>query len=171
MRARGTRASSLPAPDRIRRVEHGALDDGSGCMDAVDSKLGVRMTRKTILLADDSPTVIKFEKMVLAQGPYELIVAQDGEEAVDRALSAKPDLILLDVMMPRMNGFDVCQRLRREAATRNTPIIMVTTRSDLEDMETGFTEGCNDYITKPVDARELLDKVQSWLGAVQLPTS
>ena len=96
--------------------------------------------------------------------PYELIVAKDGREAVDLALAERPDLILLDVVMPVMDGFEACKQLRAQEATRSTPIIMVTTRGEEEHMEVGFENGCTDYVTKPIDGLELLAKVRNCLA-------
>ncbi len=124
------------------------------------------MARKTILLVDDSKTVIMLEQMVLGDGPYELLIAQDGREGLEKAVAERPDLILLDVVMPKMDGFEVCRRLRREKRTQSIPIIMVTTRGEMEDLESGYSGGCTDYITKPLDVRELIEKVESWLGDV-----
>jgi DNA-binding response OmpR family regulator len=122
------------------------------------------VVRKKVLLVDDSETVLLVERMALARGPYQLITARDGIEAVERALADRPDLILLDVMMPRMNGFEVCRELRRQEATRNVPIIFVTTRSEGENVEAGFSHGGTDYINKPFTAAELLAKLRSHLG-------
>ena len=120
--------------------------------------------RKKILLVDDSPTVLLMEQMLLQDGPYELISAVNGEQAVQVALAEHPDLILMDVVMPKMNGFEACQRLRGEEATRATPIILLTTRGSTEYMERGYESGCSDYLTKPVDGTELWLKVQLFLG-------
>ena len=122
------------------------------------------MTRKRILLVDDSKTMIMLEQMMLGSGGYEFVIARDGQEALRKAVKEQPDLILLDVVMPKIQGFEVCRRLRQEKATKQIPIIMVTTRGEMDDMESGFAGGCNDYITKPVDGQELVEKVQSWLG-------
>jgi len=119
---------------------------------------------KKILLVDDSATTLFMEKMLLDRGPFELITANDGEEAVRKALAEHPDLILLDVVMPRMDGFQACRALRSDEGTAAIPIIMVTTRGDETHMETGFAAGCNDYVTKPIDATELLSKIRSFLG-------
>jgi CheY-like chemotaxis protein len=119
---------------------------------------------KKVLLVDDSSTVLMMEKMVLKKSTYEIITASNGEEGVTRALEHRPDVILMDVIMPRMNGFEACRRLRQEEATKNTPIIMVTTRGEAVNVETGFESGCTDYITKPVDALELLSKLRDQLG-------
>jgi DNA-binding response OmpR family regulator len=105
------------------------------------------------------------ERMILSKGPYDLVTASDGEEAVNKALAERPDLILMDVVMPRMNGFDACRRIREEEATRTTPVIMVTTRGEVQNMENGFESGCNDYVTKPINALELLTKVREHMGA------
>jgi len=119
---------------------------------------------KKVLLVDDSSTALLMEKMILGKGPYALLTAANGEEAVAKALAEVPDLILLDVMMPRMNGFEACRRIRQSEATRSVPIIMVTTRGEAGHVEEGFASGCSDYITKPINSSELLAKVQSFLG-------
>jgi DNA-binding response OmpR family regulator len=119
---------------------------------------------KKVLLVDDSNTVLMMERMVLKKRDYQILTASNGEEGVRRALAERPDVILMDVIMPEMNGFEACRRLRQEEATKNIPIIMVTTRGESANVETGFESGCNDYITKPVDALELLAKLRDQLG-------
>ncbi len=122
------------------------------------------MGRKKILLVDDSSTVIMMEQMILSKNNYDLVTARDGQEGVAKALSEKPDLILMDVMMPRMDGFEACRKIRAENATRSIPVIMVTTRSELSSVETGYASGCNDYVTKPINSLELLSKVKNYLS-------
>ncbi len=122
------------------------------------------MDRKKILLVDDSNTVLLMEKMILSKSPYDLVTASDGQEGFDKAMSEKPDLILLDVVMPKMDGFEVCRRLRARDETRKVPVIMVTTRGELKSVETGYQSGCTDYITKPINGLELLSKVKSYLA-------
>lgn len=119
---------------------------------------------KKILLVDDSNTVLMMEQMILAHGRYVLRTARDGEEAIERARSEQPDLILLDVVMPKMNGLDALQAIRADDQIKHIPVIMVTTRSEAASMETGFARGCNDYVTKPVNSTELLTKVRNLLG-------
>jgi DNA-binding response OmpR family regulator len=119
---------------------------------------------KKILLVDDSKTILMMERMVLNKIGYEILTANDGEEGVARALAERPDVILLDVVMPKMGGFEVCRRLRQEETTKNVPIIMVTTRGEAANVEAGYQSGCNDYITKPIDALELLAKLRDQLG-------
>ena len=121
------------------------------------------MQRKKILCVDDSATILMMERMILSKGPYDLVTASDGEEAVSKALAERPDLILMDIVMPRMNGFDACRRIRQEEAIRTTPVIMVTTRGEVQNMENGFESGCNDYVTKPINATELLTKLRNFL--------
>lgn len=121
------------------------------------------MTRKKILLVDDSATVIMMEKMMLAGGGYDIVVARDGAEGVAKAESEKPDLILLDVVMPKMDGIEACRRIRALPLSKQMPIIMVTTRSEAGNVETAYKNGCNDYINKPLNNAELLAKVRSYL--------
>jgi DNA-binding response OmpR family regulator len=117
------------------------------------------MERKRILIIDDSRTAQMMTSMLLSRGAYAVSTAADGEEGVRKALADPPDLILLDVVMPKMDGFETCRRLRLEPATRGVPIIMMTTRGELTSVEQGYASGCTDYITKPVNNVELLAKV------------
>ena len=119
---------------------------------------------KKILLVDDSNTVLMMERMILSNARYDLLTARNGVEGVARAKADHPDLILLDVMMPQMNGLDALAAIRADDATRDIPVIMVTTRSEADSVETGFSRGCNDYVTKPVNSSELLAKVRNLLG-------
>ncbi|MBI5378678.1 MAG: response regulator [Nitrospirae bacterium] len=121
--------------------------------------------KKKILLVDDADTILMMERMILRSGSYTLVTAKDGQEAVAKATTERPDLILLDIVMPKMNGFEACQQLRANEVTRAIPIIMVTTRGEAENVETGFQIGCTDYITKPINGLELLSKVQNYLGS------
>lgn len=122
------------------------------------------MERKTILLVDDSATILMMEKLILSNGPYELITANNGEEAVKKAAEHQPDLILLDVIMPKMGGFEACRRIRAAETTRTIPVIMVTTRGEAANVEAGWANGCTDYVTKPINSAELLAKVRDLLG-------
>ena len=122
------------------------------------------MANKKILLVDDSNTAIMMEKMILRNAAYEVTVAHDGEEGYAKAIADPPHLILLDFVMPRMDGPQTCRRLREHEATRHVPIIMVTTRGEAVHVETGFKNGCNEYLTKPINGAELLAKVRALLG-------
>ena len=122
------------------------------------------MNRKKILLVDDSSTILMMEKFILRNGPYEILTATNGEEGVLKAAEHMPDLILLDVIMPKMGGFEACRLLRTTRATSEIPIIMVTTRGEAANVEAGWANGCTDYVTKPINAVELLAKVRNFLG-------
>jgi DNA-binding response OmpR family regulator len=121
------------------------------------------MARKKILLVDDADTILMMQRMILNKS-YDLVTAKDGEEAVAKAEAEQPDLILLDVVMPKMGGFEACRELRQKETTKEIPIIMVTTRGEEKNVETGFESGCNDYVTKPINGVELLSKVRNYLS-------
>lgn len=123
------------------------------------------MNKKKILLVDDSNTVLMMERMILAKGPFEIVLARDGMEAVAKAKSDMPDVILLDVMMPRLDGLSACAAIRAQPETAHIPIIMVTTRGEEQSIETAFRNGCTDYVTKPINGLELLTKLQNILDA------
>jgi DNA-binding response OmpR family regulator len=122
------------------------------------------MNRKKILLVDDSSTILMMEKFILRNGPYDLVTAANGEEGVRKASEHLPDLILLDVIMPKMGGFEACRLIRSTASTKEIPIIMVTTRGEAANVEAGWANGCTDYVTKPINSIELLAKVRNFLG-------
>lgn len=120
---------------------------------------------KKVLIVDDSSTTLMMERMILERRtPYQCVTAMNGAEAVAKAEVENPDLILMDVVMPKMNGFDACKELRQKESTRETPIILVTTRGEESYVEAGFQSGCNDYITKPINSSELVKLLQSYLG-------
>ncbi|HZS08156.1 MAG TPA: response regulator [Blastocatellia bacterium] len=121
------------------------------------------MARKKILLVDDTETVLLIEKMILNKS-YDLVTARNGEEAIATAIAERPDLILLDVIMPRMGGLEACRLIKQRPGISRIPIIMVTTRSELHNVETAFRNGCADYVTKPIDSVELLTKVRNCVG-------
>ncbi len=121
------------------------------------------MGAKKILLVDDSNTVLLMEKMLLANEGFTLVTASNGREAIQKAAAEKPDLILLDVVMPDINGFEACKQIRAREDTRHIPIIMVTTRSEATNVQIGFESGCNDYVTKPINGVELITKIKNHL--------
>jgi CheY-like chemotaxis protein len=125
---------------------------------------GDGMSKKRILLVDDSKTVLMMEQMILSKSAYEIVTASDGQQAIEKATDQHPDLILMDVLMPHMGGFEACARLRSVESTRGIPIIMVTTRGEAESIEKGYVSGCSDYITKPINGMELLTKLKNYLG-------
>ena len=114
-----------------------------------------------ILLVDDVPENLQILQRTLAPGGYNLSLAQNGEAALDIVSKARPDLILLDIMMPGMDGFQVCTRLKEKESTRTIPIIFITARSHAEDIVKGFKLGCVDYITKPFNFDEVRARVRT----------
>jgi diguanylate cyclase (GGDEF)-like protein len=118
---------------------------------------------ETILVVDDDPDIARFVEVNLRSAGYDVSVASDGEEALDKAGTLRPDLVLLDVMMPRIDGFEVAQRLRRNPQTSNTSIIMLTAKALSTDKVLGLTAGADDYIIKPFDPIELLARVKGTL--------
>ena len=121
------------------------------------------MSRK-ILLVDDSATVLMMERMILASERFQIVTAANGEEAQQRARTEQPDLILMDIVMPKCNGIQACKAIKEDPETKHIPIILVTTRGEAESMEAGYSSGCNDYVTKPVNSTELLTKIRNVLG-------
>jgi CheY-like chemotaxis protein len=122
------------------------------------------MARKKILLVDDSGVTLMMEKMILEREAYDLVTAKNGKEAVEFAKRERPDLVLLDVVMPGMDGLQTCAQLREMEETRETPVIMVTTRGESHYVEQAYEMGCTDYVTKPVNSLELLTKVRNCLA-------
>lgn len=124
------------------------------------------MARLKILIVDDSRVAATTATRMLAECPgYEVVTASDGEEGVSMALRERPDLILMDDVMPRMDGFEATRKLRGHQDTRGIPIILVTTRWETANVEAGLESGCDDTIRKPIDAALLLQKVQNLIGA------
>jgi len=123
------------------------------------------MAEKKVLLVDDSKTALMMGRAILEQHTkYECITAMGGQEAVDKANEEHPDLVLMDVVMPGINGFEACKKMRQQESTREIPIVLLTTRGEEEYIEAGFQSGCNDYLTKPVNGEELIKLLQSYLG-------
>ena len=120
--------------------------------------------KKKILTVDDSKTALMMTTMALRSGPYEVTTAMDGEEAYAKAIADPPDLIVLDVIMPKLDGFETCRRLRGHAATKDVPIIMLTTRGEQVNVQTGVASGCTEYLTKPLNMSEFGAKVKAYLG-------
>jgi class 3 adenylate cyclase len=125
-------------------------------------------TPARILIVDDNPTNVKVLQTRLASEGYEIITAADGEEGLAAARQHAPDLILLDVMMPKLDGFEVCRRLRADPAFPFTPIIMVTAMADSKDVVAGLDAGGDEYLTKPVDHAALAARVRSMLRIKRL---
>ena len=120
--------------------------------------------RPLILVADDDPDIRSLVTLRLERSGYEVVAAGDGEQAFAAALERAPDLALLDVMMPKLDGYELTQRLRREEATRHLPVILLTARVQETDIARGVEAGADDYVKKPFSMSELRDRVQAVLG-------
>ena len=117
------------------------------------------MNAKRILVVDDEPRVREMLEFRLRLFGYEVLTAANGNEALDVAASEKPDLVLLDVMMPELDGFQVCSRLKQNEATRDIPVVMLTAKAEAKDVTRAFNSGAEDYVVKPYDPVVLQQKV------------
>ncbi|ODC00882.1 two-component system response regulator [Candidatus Thiodiazotropha endoloripes] len=118
-----------------------------------------------MLVVDDSPTeVVVFKKILTKQG-YQILVASDGQEGVEMAKKELPDLILMDVVMPVLNGFQATRQLKNDDSTANIPVIMVTTKDQQTDINWGMRQGADEYMVKPVSPAELLNKIKALINA------
>ncbi len=115
--------------------------------------------RRRILLVDDEPNLVKIISRRLAAEGFEVSVATDGEAALERARTEKPDLILLDVMMPKLSGYEVCRQLKQDVRYKTIPILMLTALAQQSDEEFGLEVGADAYMRKPFKTQQLLDKI------------
>ena len=117
-----------------------------------------------VLIADDDRDIVRFVALNLRLEGFDVVVANDGQDALDMALDVGPSLILLDTMMPRMDGYEVCSRLRDQRPDDQIPVIMLTARSMEADRSMAYTAGADDWVTKPFDPAVLVSKVKDHLG-------
>ena len=116
-----------------------------------------------ILIVDDEPSIVISLEFLMAQNGYDVFVARNGEQALDLIPDVKPDLILLDVMLPNRSGFEILQMLRKDKKTRHIKIIMLTAKGRDQDITKGITLGADAYISKPFSTRALVEKVKETL--------
>jgi DNA-binding response OmpR family regulator len=116
-----------------------------------------------VLIADDDVDIVRFVALNLRLEGFEVVVANDGQDALDKALDVRPSLIVLDTMMPRMDGYEVCARLRDQWPGVQIPVIMLTAKSLAADRAMAFTSGADDWVTKPFDPADLVSKVKHYL--------
>jgi twitching motility two-component system response regulator PilH len=117
------------------------------------------MPVRKILVVDDSPTDRQFMLETLAKKGYQVVTAENGEDAIAKAKSELPDLILMDVVMPGLNGYQATRQITRDDATKHIPVIMCTSKGADTDKIWGMRQGANDYLIKPIDAGQLLAKI------------
>lgn len=120
--------------------------------------------RPLVLVADDDPDILSLVTLRLERDGYEVIGAPDGERAVEEALERTPDLALIDVSMPKLDGYEVTERLRQNQPTSATPIILLTARVQDSDVARGIEAGADDYVRKPFSMADLRTRVQAALG-------
>lgn len=120
-----------------------------------------------ILVVDDEPSIVRLMEFILARQGHEMLVAVNGEEALEKVHAHQPDLVLLDIMMPRIDGYEVARTLRADPATAGLPIIMLSAKAQEEDIQKGIDVGVNEYITKPFSPEQLVHIVTEYLHRLQ----
>lgn len=120
--------------------------------------------RPLVLVADDDEDILELLSYGLSRTGYEVVTASDGEQALERAREQQPSLVLLDVTMPKLDGYEVTRRLRHDAETAAIPVILLTARVQDADIARGFDAGADDYVKKPFSPQELCARVQAVLG-------
>ncbi|WP_299616478.1 response regulator transcription factor [Pelagibius sp.] len=118
----------------------------------------------SVLVVDDEPNIVLSLEFLMKQANYDVRVARDGEAALAEIEQAPPDLVLLDAMLPKRDGFDVCQAIRADPALNGVRIIMLTAKGREVEREKGLALGADDYITKPFSTRDVLERVKDFLG-------
>ena len=119
---------------------------------------------RSVLIVDDEPNIVISLEYLLRRAGYEVLVARDGEQALETIARAPPDLVLLDVMLPRLDGFQVCQKLRENPAWAGVRVLMLTAKGREAEVSKGLALGADAYITKPFSTRDLLARVRALLG-------
>jgi twitching motility two-component system response regulator PilH len=117
-----------------------------------------------ILIADDSPTEVYVLQKILQKGGHQTITVEDGEQAVDYAEANQPDLILMDVVMPKLNGFQATRKLSKQDSTKDIPVIIVSSKNQETDRLWGLRQGAKGYLSKPVEEKELLSLIEALIG-------
>ncbi|TMQ58353.1 MAG: response regulator [Candidatus Eisenbacteria bacterium] len=122
------------------------------------------MSKGKILVVDDEIYIVHILDFSLGMEGYEVVTALDGEQALERVKSEKPDLIVLDIMMPKLDGYEVCKSIKSNAATQHIPVILLSAKGRNVDQKLGFDVGADDYITKPFSPRKLVERINQLLG-------
>jgi DNA-binding response OmpR family regulator len=122
------------------------------------------MPDATVLVVDDDPVIQKLLQVNFEMEGYKVVTANDGEEGLEKARALQPDCMLLDIMMPKMNGLEVATALKGDAKTKKIPIILLSAKAQSFDVQAGLDAGADDYITKPFDPLELLERVGKIVG-------
>jgi DNA-binding response OmpR family regulator len=129
------------------------------------------MKKFKVMVVDDEMDIVKLVKISLEMANFEVIEAYSGKQALEKAQTTVPDIFLLDIMMPEMDGYEVCRRLKAQEATRNVPVVMLTAKGLKGDAEQGLKVGAADYILKPFDPYELGEQIHEILDSHSTPAS
>ena len=124
----------------------------------------------SVLIVDDEPNILLSLQFLMKKAGYDVRTATDGEQALDEIARARPDLVLLDVMMPKLDGFTVCQRIKTTPEWQDVRVIMLTARGRDVEREKGFALGADDYITKPFSTKDAMERVAAVLSKTSPPT-
>ena len=122
------------------------------------------MKKGKILVVDDEVYIVHILDFSLGMEGYEVVTALDGEQALEKARTEKPDLIVLDIMMPKLDGYETCKMLKADASTKDIPVILLSAKGRTVDQKIGFEVGADDYITKPFSPRKLVERINAILG-------
>lgn len=119
---------------------------------------------KKILIVEDEPDILEVVRIALDRSPYDIELATTGEEALNKIAASRPDLMLLDIMLPGVSGLEVCQQLKNDPKTEGIHIIILTAKAQRRDVRAGYAAGCDDYIVKPFNTIALIERVKHILG-------
>ena len=126
------------------------------------------MPKNKVLIADDNLTNVELLEAYLSDTDCQIAVAADGQETLEKVAEFQPDLILLDIMMPKLSGFEVCKKIKKDPATKHVMVLMVTALNELGDIERAVSCGCDDFLSKPINKLELLKRVENMLKLRQV---
>ena len=122
------------------------------------------MTKKKILIVEDEESLLKLESILLTSRGYEVVGAADGVAALEQVVSARPDLVILDVMLPEIDGFEVCRRIKQNPETARIPVLMLTAKKSDQDCARGMAAGASAYVTKPFKSARIIEIIQDLLS-------
>ena len=129
------------------------------------------MSKARILIVDDEPSIVKMVSKRLEVEGFDVLVAMDGQEGLDKAQTESPDLIVLDLMLPKVNGYEVCSQLKQDARYQKIPIMLFTAKTQAKDEQLGKECGANAYLRKPFQGKELIDTIRMLLAGGSMQTS
>lgn len=122
------------------------------------------MYQAKILVVDDEVYILHILDFILGAESYDVVTASNGEQALQKVREEKPDLVILDIMMPKLDGYETCRMIKKDPATKNTPVILLTAKGREVDQKLGREVGASDYMTKPFSPSKLIERVQAILG-------